>query len=108
VVALRAGAVPEVVVDGITGIICDRPEQLADAVRYADAISPTACRAHVARRFNLANLVSGYEKAYHHAITSHTQPTRALSRTSTGNTRRHRRTGPPHTTAPIRPASAAS
>ena len=28
VVALRGGAVPEVVVDGVTGYICDDPAQL--------------------------------------------------------------------------------
>jgi glycosyltransferase involved in cell wall biosynthesis len=107
VVALRAGAVPEVVVDGVTGILCDRPDQLADAVRYADAISPTACRAHVAHRFNPASLAAGYERAYRHAMSSHTMSTPALPRTTTGITRRRRRTSPPHTTA-ARPASAAS
>jgi hypothetical protein len=73
-----------------------------------DAISPTACRAHVTHRFNPANLAAGYEKAYRHAISSHTRPTPTLPRTTAGTSRRRRRTGPLHTTAPIRPTSAAS
>jgi glycosyltransferase involved in cell wall biosynthesis len=80
VVALRAGAVPEVVADGLTGIICDRPDQLADAVRHAGTISPAACRAHVALRFNPANLGFGYEQAYRRAIGDHVRTGPVLSR----------------------------
>jgi HSP20 family protein len=83
VVALRAGSVPEVVVDGITGLIRDRPEQLADALREVTAISPAACRTHVAQQFSTANLASGYERAYRRVINRHTRqrsarPTRSF------------------------------
>jgi glycosyltransferase involved in cell wall biosynthesis len=106
VVALRAGAVPEVVVDGVTGIICDRPDQLADAVRCAETISPAACRAHVNARFNPANLAAGYERAYRRAIAGHVRPTPALARAATaGAARRRLRGGPSHSVAPVRPAS---
>src|SRR5918997_939493 len=40
VVALNAGSVPEVVVDGLTGYICDRPEELPAAIRRVDALDP--------------------------------------------------------------------
>ena len=40
VVALRAGSVPELVVDGLTGYICDRPEELPAAIRRVDALDP--------------------------------------------------------------------
>ncbi len=64
VVALRAGAVPEVVVDKVTGLICDEPAQLAGAVREASSIDPAACRAHVAKHFNVDQLAAGYEAVY--------------------------------------------
>jgi glycosyltransferase involved in cell wall biosynthesis len=68
VVALNAGAVPEVVVDSVTGFICDAPGQLAEAIHAVDRISPAACRRHVAMRFNSANLARGYAAAYRAAI----------------------------------------
>jgi glycosyltransferase involved in cell wall biosynthesis len=72
VVALRSGAVPEIVVDGVTGIICDKPEELADALVAAEQLDPAACRQHVARHFNAAGLARGYVSAYRTAMTAHT------------------------------------
>ena len=40
VVALRRGSVPEVVVDGITGVVCDSVDQLPAAVHDARRIDP--------------------------------------------------------------------
>lgn len=68
VVALRAGAVPEVVVDKVTGLICDEPAELADAVRQVGSIDPAACRSHVAKRFNVDQLGAGYEAVYRSVI----------------------------------------
>ena len=68
VVALRGGAVPEVVRDGVTGFICDRPEQLASAVRRVSTIDPYACRRHVERHFAVDLLGARYEAAYRAAI----------------------------------------
>ena len=69
VVALRAGSVPEVVVDGVTGIICD----IAGSARRRAAptcrrIDPIDCRAHVASHFCAAALARGYAEAYRRAI----------------------------------------
>jgi glycosyltransferase involved in cell wall biosynthesis len=64
VVALRGGAVPEVVADGVTGIICDEPADLAQAVHDVVNLDPAACRAHVAENFGVDNLARGYEVAY--------------------------------------------
>ena len=68
VVALRAGAVPEVVEHGVTGLICDTPEELPDALRRVSAIDPAACRAHVAARFSAHEMALGYERAYRAAL----------------------------------------
>ncbi|HEX2808830.1 MAG TPA: glycosyltransferase, partial [Kineosporiaceae bacterium] len=64
VVALRRGSVPEVVIDGVTGVICDRPEQLPDAIHAARRLDPAACREHVRTRFDVATMAEGYESIY--------------------------------------------
>ena len=64
VVALRAGSVPEVVVDGTTGVVCDGPEELPEAIGKAGRLRPADCRAHVAGRFDLAAMADGYERVY--------------------------------------------
>ncbi len=64
VVALRGGAVPEVVIDGVTGLIRDRPAELPAAIERAASLDPTACRRHVAANFGVAQFGSGYEQIY--------------------------------------------
>jgi glycosyltransferase involved in cell wall biosynthesis len=82
VVTLRRGAAPEVVVDGVTGVVCDDPGELADAVRTARSLAPWACRDHVRRTFNIAAMVAGYEAAYRKAIAARRRPTPTLVRTA--------------------------
>jgi glycosyltransferase involved in cell wall biosynthesis len=65
VVALRGGAVPEVIADGVTGIICDRPDQLAPAIDAAQELDPAACRRHVASHFTVSQFGAGYEDIYY-------------------------------------------
>ena len=64
VVALRGGAVPEVVIDGMTGLIHDRPAELPAAIERAASLDPAACRRHVAANFGVAQFGSGYEQIY--------------------------------------------
>ncbi|MFD1152216.1 glycosyltransferase family 4 protein [Saccharothrix hoggarensis] len=64
VVALRAGAVPEVVVDGVTGLVRDDPDELVSALHEVRDLDPAACRAHVAGHFGVDGLGAGYEAAY--------------------------------------------
>ncbi|MEU8005436.1 glycosyltransferase family 4 protein [Catellatospora sp. NPDC049111] len=68
VVALRAGAVPEVVADGVTGFVCDDAGQLPDAMRAAARLDPTACRRHVVRDFSDEQTALGYLQAYRAAL----------------------------------------
>lgn len=70
VVALRSGAVPEVVVPGVTGLICDTPEELPEAIRKVSALDPEVCRAHVERRFSAKKMSAGYARAYQRAISA--------------------------------------
>ncbi|ORA17386.1 glycosyltransferase family 4 protein [Mycobacterium arosiense] len=68
VVALRGGAVPEVVVDRITGLVCDREDQLPDAIAGVRTLDPYACRRHVATNFNVAQFGSAYEVIYRDVV----------------------------------------
>jgi glycosyltransferase involved in cell wall biosynthesis len=68
VVALNSGSVPEVVVDGTTGIICDTAVELPAAIEKAGRLRPEACRDHVARHFDLSVVADGYENVYRQVI----------------------------------------
>jgi glycosyltransferase involved in cell wall biosynthesis len=68
VVALRRGAVPEVVVDRVTGVLCDDPADLPAAITAARYLSPVECRAHVENCFDAATMVGGYESVYREVL----------------------------------------
>jgi glycosyltransferase involved in cell wall biosynthesis len=68
VIAFRRGAVPEVVVDGVTGYIVDTFDEFVAAIARAGAIDAAACRDHVARTFPRERMASGYEAVYRQAI----------------------------------------
>jgi len=69
VVALRRGAVPEIIVPGRTGIIVDHPRELAGAITRARALDPAACREHVETGFTVQAMAAGYETIYRQALT---------------------------------------
>jgi glycosyltransferase involved in cell wall biosynthesis len=64
VVATRRGSVPEVVEDGVTGIVVDRLDELPAAIDRAVALRPADCRARAETRFDLPVMVAGYERIY--------------------------------------------
>ncbi len=64
VVALRRGAVPEVVVDGVTGLVRDDARELPAALREVVRLDPAACTAHVAEHFSTERMAHGYEAVY--------------------------------------------
>ncbi len=68
VVALRRGSVPEVVVDGVTGIVRDDPAELPAAIDLARQLDPAACQAHVAARFTTELMAARYEDAYRRVL----------------------------------------
>lgn len=74
VIALRRGSVPEVVVDGVTGFICDDVDGMRQAVDRLGEIDPDDCRTH-ARRFSAAAMCAGYESVYERMVeASRTEP----------------------------------
>jgi glycosyltransferase involved in cell wall biosynthesis len=68
VVALRRGSVPEIVVDGVTGWICDDPTQLPDALHAVADLDPAACLARVNRHFTAALMARAHERLYRQII----------------------------------------
>lgn len=66
VVALNRGSIPEVVCHGRTGLICDDPDELPDALHDVCALSPEACVEHVRSSFSPDMMARGYEQVYRH------------------------------------------
>ena len=64
VIATRRGAVPEVVVDGVTGFIVDSAKGMANALRKVNSIDRRACREHVEKNFSIPCMVDNYEKTF--------------------------------------------
>ncbi|MEU8274628.1 glycosyltransferase family 4 protein [Microbispora bryophytorum] len=64
VVALRRGAVPEIVADGVTGYVRDTPDELPAAIEAVAALDPHVVRERVARHFDVPVMVEGYERVY--------------------------------------------
>jgi glycosyltransferase involved in cell wall biosynthesis len=63
VVALRRGSIPEIIVDGVTGFVCDDVEEMVDATRRVGELDPDDCRRHAAK-FDAAHMCRGYERVY--------------------------------------------
>lgn len=61
VVALRKGAIAEIVQDGVNGFVVSRTDQLAEAVQKVDSILPETCM-ESAKTFSLENSIVSYEK----------------------------------------------
>ncbi|MDN4517218.1 MULTISPECIES: glycosyltransferase family 4 protein [Mycobacteriaceae] len=74
VVALRCGAVPEIVHDGVTGFICDDPTELAAAIARTQHLDPAACRRHVKENFSAEQMALGYENIYRRVLAEPMRP----------------------------------
>lgn len=68
VVTMRRGSVPEVVADGVSGLVCDRLEELVPALEAVEAIRPAACRQVVLDRFTPEVMAEGYERVYRRVV----------------------------------------
>ena len=68
VIATRRGSVPEVIDDGVTGIVVDHHGEMAAALPRADALEPRRLRAVARERFAPERMVSDYLDAYQRAI----------------------------------------
>jgi glycosyltransferase involved in cell wall biosynthesis len=64
VVALRVGAVPEVIDEGITGCIADSPTDLPRQIERATALDRAALRRKAEQRFSGGRMARDYLKIY--------------------------------------------
>ena len=69
VIALRRGALPEVVADGVTGFVVDSPEEMRDAISRVKEIDPRDCRERVEEYFNGLRMCDEYEQLYANVAT---------------------------------------
>lgn len=68
VLATRCGAVPEVIEDGVNGVIVDSWQEMPAALARADAIDPDEQRRTVEERFSPQRMVRDYVAAYEKTI----------------------------------------
>lgn len=68
VIAMNLGSVPEVIVHGKTGFICENYDEMASLIPKALELDRRACRSHVDNEFSVAKMVDGYEAAYEKII----------------------------------------
>jgi glycosyltransferase involved in cell wall biosynthesis len=64
VIAYRSGALTEIVEHGVTGFLVDNVEEMAEAIRRVDAISPEVCRKAAEQRFRKERMVEKYFVLY--------------------------------------------
>lgn len=64
VVARRRGSVPEVIIDGVTGLIGESDEELADLCARVGDLDRSICRQEALRRFSPHAMADGYEAVY--------------------------------------------
>ena len=74
VVARRRGSVPEVITHGLTGLIGETDEELAELCHALHLIDRRDCRAEALRRFSPAAMASGYEAIYAQAFAQRVTP----------------------------------
>ncbi|HYW52899.1 MAG TPA: glycosyltransferase family 4 protein [Dongiaceae bacterium] len=72
VLGARMGSIPEIVVDGVTGFLCDGVGDAAAHVPHLAKLSRRACRAHVETTFSVDRMVDRYVDAYAEALRLHT------------------------------------
>ncbi|BAZ67243.1 MAG: glycosyltransferase family 4 protein [Pelatocladus maniniholoensis HA4357-MV3] len=68
VIAMNMGSVPEVVVHGKTGFLCNSIAECVDAVRKLEQLDRYGCREHVENNFSVQKMVDGYEAVYQEIV----------------------------------------
>lgn len=68
VVAMRRGAMPEIIEHGVTGFLADNEKEFAEYMKRVDEIDPAACRAAVEKRFGADTIAKEYINRYEEVI----------------------------------------
>jgi glycosyltransferase involved in cell wall biosynthesis len=68
VLGARMGSVPEIVVDGVTGLLCDSVDEAVAKVPLLPSLDRRACRTRVESEFSLERMIDRYLAAYARAL----------------------------------------
>jgi len=68
ILAFKEGAVPEIVVDGKTGLVVDSMSDMIGAVDRIDRIDPRECRKHVQNHFSITSMANKYSELYQQIV----------------------------------------
>ncbi len=71
VAALDKGAVPEIVIDGLSGYATETLDQLIAKLPEVMALSRKRVRQHVEERFSVGAMTDGYEALYYRLVAEH-------------------------------------
>jgi hypothetical protein len=74
VLGARMGAIPEIVVDGVTGFLCDDVDEAVARVPMLGGLDRGKCRAHVERTFSVDRMIDRYADAFTRALELRTPP----------------------------------
>jgi hypothetical protein len=80
VIAFRRGSVPEVMADGVTGLVVEDLEQAVAAVGRIGEIDRAACRAWFEEHFSAERMARGYTDLYGTLIASRAEAVYDLPR----------------------------
>jgi glycosyltransferase involved in cell wall biosynthesis len=64
VIALRRGALAEVIAEGITGLLAEDAEEMISASSNVFDIDERQCRVYAEHRYSSAKMADGYESLY--------------------------------------------
>ncbi len=64
VIARRRGAVPEILQDGVTGLLCEAETEMVAAVQHVAALDRAACRRAFEQRFSVTQMAQRYLQVY--------------------------------------------
>lgn len=68
VIAMRRGAMPEIIEHGVNGFLCDNEGEFEVYMKRIDEISPAACRKSVEDKFTAKTMAEKYLERYNEAI----------------------------------------
>jgi glycosyltransferase involved in cell wall biosynthesis len=80
VLGARMGSIPEIVVDGVTGFLCDDVEDAAAQVSRLSSLERAACRRRVETEFSLERMIDRYCDAYARALSLGSPPAPSAER----------------------------
>ncbi|MGA8574792.1 MAG: glycosyltransferase family 4 protein [Candidatus Cybelea sp.] len=64
VLGARMGSIPEIVIDGVTGFLCDGVDEAVERVPLLAGLDRAACRMRVEREFSAERMIDRYLDAY--------------------------------------------